>query len=123
MPAYSFVCKACQNKQEVVRPMSEGDLPVLCDRCSFVMTRDFKADFGRQHFGDIWPMPSYAAGVHPKQIPEMSKIDAEHGVPTEYTPDGDPIFTGPRHRKKYCEVHGLFDRNAGHSDPLPARCR
>ena len=122
MPTYSYKC-SCGQKKEVVKPMSESDLPVLCDECSFVMMRDFKVDFGKQHYGDIWPMASYAAGVHPKQIPEMRKFDAEHEVPTEYTPDGDPVFKGPGHRKKYCEAHGLFDRNAGHSDPVPARCQ
>jgi len=122
MAIYSFRC-SCGNKQEVSRPMSESDLPVLCCVCAFVMVRDFVAESGRQHHGDIWPMASYAAGVHHKQIPEMRKFDREHEVPTEYTSDGDPILRGPRHRKRYCEAHGLFDRNAGHSDPVPARCR
>jgi hypothetical protein len=93
---------------------------VKCNKCKRLMSRDLKADFGTQHHGDIWPMASYAAGVHPKQ---MTKFDREHGVPTHYTPDGDPIFKGPRHRKKYCEAHGLYDRNAGHRDPVPARCQ
>jgi len=103
--------------------MNDATLPVLCEKCSFVMHRDFKADFSKQRHGDIWPMASYAAGVHYKQISEMRKFDKQHEVPTDYTEDGDPVFTGPKHRKKYCEAHGLFDRNAGPSDPVPARCR
>ena len=99
--------------------MSESGLPVLCDKCSFVMVRDFHAESGRQYHGDIWPMASYAAGVHPKQIPEMKKFDREHGVPTDYTEEGDPVLTSPSHRRKYCQAHGLFDRNAGYSDPVP----
>jgi len=122
MPTYSYIC-SCGQRQEVDRPMSKSNLPVLCDKCSFVMMRDFKTDFGKQYYGDIWPMASYAAGVHPKQIPDMKEFDKKHEVPTDYTPDGDPVFTGPKHRKKYCEAHGLFDRNAGLSDPVPARCR
>lgn len=122
MPIYTFKC-SCGVRKEVNRPMSESDLPVLCDIDGFVMFRDFKADFGRQHFAYIWPMVSYAAGVSPEQVPEMQKIDKENGVPTEYTPEGDPVFRSPQHRKKYCEAHGLYDRNAGLSDPVPARCR
>lgn len=122
MPTYSYKC-SCGQRQEVVRPMSESDLPVLCEKDGFVMARDYKTDFGRQHHGDIWPMASYAAGIHHKQIPEMREIDKKNEVPTDYTPDGDPVFTGPKHRRKYCEAHGLYDRNAGHSDPVPARCR
>ena len=71
----------------------------------------------------IFGLESYAAGVNPKQIPEMRAFDKKHGVPTDYSPDGDPVFRGPKHRRKYCEAHGLFDRNAGLSDPVPARCR
>jgi len=123
MATYCFICKTCQKKQEVVRPMSESDLPLLCDIDGFVMDRDFSAELGRQYHGDIWSMASYAAGVHHKQIPEMRKFDAEHEVKTDYTDDGDPIFTGPKHRKKYCEAHSLYDRNAGLSDPVPAHCR
>jgi len=119
---YCFIC-GCGHRQEAKRPMSESDLPLLCDIDGFVMARDFSAELGRQYHGDIWPMASYAAGVHHKQIPEMRKFDAEHEVKTDYTPDGDPLFTGPKHRKKYCEAHNLYDRNAGLSDPVPARCR
>ena len=123
MTIYSYICEACGHKQEVRRGMNEEEVPVLCNKCSFVMCRDWQADFGRQRHGDIWPMESYAAGVHPKQIPEMVEFDKKHGVPTDYTPDGDPVFRGPKHRRRYCEAHGLFDRNAGLSDPVPARCR
>ena len=123
MVIYTYMCLACGNKQEVARGMNDEELPVLCDKCSFVMKRDFQTDFGaRSHCGN-WPMTSYAAGVHPKQIPEMEKFDKEHGVPTHYSGDGDPSFTSPTHRRKYCEAHGIFDRNAGHSDPVPANCR
>jgi len=96
---------------------------VRCNKCRKTMHRDLKADFGKQYHGDIWPFASYAAGVHHKQVPEMKKFDKKHEVPTDYTEDGDPIFKSPKHRRKYCEAHGLFDRNAGHSDPVPARCR
>ena len=123
MTIYSYICEACGHKQEVGRGMNDDELPVLCNVCGFVMHRDWQADFGRQYHGDIWPMESYAAGVHPKQIPDMVKFDKEHGVPTDYSEDGDPVFRGPKHRRKYCEAHGLFDRNAGLSDPVPARCR
>lgn len=123
MTIYSYICGACGNKQEVARGMNDDELPVLCNKCAFVMRRDLQADFGRQHHGDIWPLTSYAAGVHHKQIPEMRKFDKKHEVITDYTPDGDPILTSPSHRRKYCQAHGLYDRNAGYSDPIPARCR
>jgi len=123
MPAYTFRCSACGHRQVVVRPMSESDVPVLCEVDSFVMHRDYQTDFGKQLFGDIWPFASYAAGASPSEVPELRKVDAEHGVPTDYSADGDPIFRSAKHRKKYCEAHRLFDRNAGYGDPVPARCK
>ena len=103
--------------------MKDSHLVELCDADASVMNRDFKADFGKQRVADVWPMASYAAGVHPDEVPEMKKYDKEHGVPTEYNNDGDPIFTSRTHRKQYCEAHHLFDRSAGYNDPVPERCR
>ena len=123
MPAYTYKCKACGHQQVVVRPMSDSEVPVLCEVDSFVMYRNFKADFGKQLDGDIWPYASYAAGASPGEVPELRKIDEANGVPTDYSADGDPIFRSKSHRKKYCETHKLFDRNAGYGDPVPARCK
>jgi hypothetical protein len=80
------------------------------------MCRHYQADFGKQHYGDIWPIESCAAGVHPDEIPDMRKIDAKHGVPTQYTPDGDPILRDRAHRKKYLAVHGMHDRSGSYGD-------
>ena len=95
MTIYSYICLTCGHKQEVARRMNDDELPVLCDKCSFVMSRDFQADFGKRKPCGNWPMESYAAGVNPKQIPEMRKFDKKHGVPTDYSPDGDPVFRTP----------------------------
>jgi hypothetical protein len=64
-----------------------------------------------------WPLVAEFAGVHPSQVARLREHEAKHGVTTEYTKGGDPIWTGPEHRRKYCEVHGLYDRNGGYSDP------
>jgi len=99
--------------------MKDYRKPVFCNKDKTEMIRNFKVDFGKQLFGDIWPFASYAAGVSPSEVPMMQKIDRENGVPTEYSSDGDPVFTSPAHRKKYCRAHGLYDRNAGYRDAEP----
>ncbi len=120
MIIYSYICGVCQHRQTVARAMNDDEQLVLCNKCACVSHRDFVTDFGKRKPCGNWPMASYAAGVHPKQIPEMRKFDKKHHVPTDYTPDGDPILTSPKHRKKYCEAHGLYDRNAGLNDAVPA---
>lgn len=64
-----------------------------------------------------WPILSDAAGVAPDQVGEAMAHSRLHGVPTEFTPDGRVIFRGPLHRKEYCELIGLFDRNGSYGDP------
>lgn len=64
-----------------------------------------------------WPVLSDAAGCNPDHIPETRAALSAAGVPTDFTRDGQAIFTGPKHRRDACRVMGLFDRNAGYSDP------
>ena len=122
MPSYSFKCVACGSKQEVVRSMSD-ETPVLCKEDGFVMARDFKADFGKQHHGDTYPYGSTAMGASPSEVAGLMEFDKANGVETEYNSECDPIMRSKAHRKAYCEAHGFFDRNAGYSDPVPARSR
>jgi len=66
-----------------------------------------------------WPLHSDAMGVNPKQIPEAMANAKKHGVPLEFTSEGEAIFTSARHRKAYCEKFGYVDNNAGYADPVP----
>jgi hypothetical protein len=61
-----------------------------------------------------WPMTSYACGVHADEVPGRMVADREAGVPTEYSRDGDPVFTSAGHRNKYLNMRGIHDRNAGY---------
>ncbi len=118
MPIYKFKCDCGETAQEK-RRMADFDKPMNC-ACGKTMHRDIRAEHTRfRNTPGNWPMESYAAGVEPCEIPEMMKIDAEHGVPTDYSSEGDPILRSPQHRKDYCRAHDLFDRNAGYSDPAP----
>ena len=67
-----------------------------------------------------YPMVSTAAGVHPDQIQEHMEHLRKLGCgQVNHTKDGDVIFEDAAQRKKVCEALGLFDRNAGYSDPKP----
>lgn len=118
MPVYTFKCTECGKQQEVVRPMSQSDKPVYCEKDGKSMIRDLQADFGKQRHADIWPIVSTAAGIHPDEVQDQMKRDRKNGVPTEYR-DGDPVLTSKSHRKAYLESRGIYDRNAGYGDPTP----
>lgn len=67
-----------------------------------------------------YPQISYASGVHPSQIKEQQAALKAAGVrTTHYTKEGDPIFEDKNHRREALTAMGLFDRNAGFSDPTP----
>ncbi len=100
--------------------MAEYDLPELCAVDGFVMGRDFHAEHASKHTCGNWPMESDAAGVGESQVDEAMKHATDNGVPTEFNRDtGAAIFTSQKHRKKYCELIGMYDRNASYGDPEP----
>jgi putative FmdB family regulatory protein len=33
MPIYEYVCEACKNEFDLMRPMSEADSPAACEAC------------------------------------------------------------------------------------------
>jgi putative FmdB family regulatory protein len=33
MPIYEYVCKSCKQEFEIIRPMSQKDAPLECEKC------------------------------------------------------------------------------------------
>ncbi len=72
------------------------------------------------HRSACWPQTgSDALAVHPKQINEASQLARDRGVNTEFTSEGQPIFSSAGHRRAYCQKveTRVVDRNGGYSDP------
>lgn len=63
-----------------------------------------------------WPIVSQAAGIDPEDIPTEQNYLAQHGVKTEYTSEGCPIFRDRAHRREHLRLAGLYDRDGGYSD-------
>jgi len=117
---YCFECEHCGHTAERIRPAKDYDKKAYCPECKKLMHRDIAREgAGQGAANDNFPMESDAAGVHPAQIKETMAFDKSRGVPTTYTGEGNPIFTSRGHRAKYCEAHGLYDRNAGYGDAAP----
>lgn len=68
------------------------------------------------HRAGCWPKASWGAGVHPSQVAEAHAKSVKDGVPTEFTRDGDPIFTSRGHRSRYLKTIGMHDRDGGYGD-------
>ena len=59
-----------------------------------------------------WPMTCFASGVNAAQAGELRDHLAKSGVPTEVTPDGDPVYRDANHRRKALKARGLHDKNS-----------
>lgn len=57
-----------------------------------------------------WPIECYASGVNPDQAGELREFYRSHGVPTEVTEDGNPVYRNASHRRKALKVRGLHDK-------------
>ncbi len=70
------------------------------------------------HSPACWPMRSDALSVHPKQVKIAAARARALGVPTEFHPSGDPIFTSRGHRAAYMKhvERGVYDRDGGYGD-------
>ena len=74
---------------------------------------------GNYHKNTGWPMECEASGCHRTQVQEMQQMLSDAGCPTEFTRDGRAIYTSQSHRAKSLRIRGIFDKDAGYSDPVP----
>lgn len=65
----------------------------------------------RKNTEGAWPMePCVASGVHPDQAGDLRRYLADRGCKTEVTPQGDPVYRSPQHRKRALRLRGMHDR-------------
>jgi len=57
-----------------------------------------------------WPLTCIASGVHVSQAQQLRDYLKQHGVPTEVTAGGDPVYRDTNHRRRALQVRGMFDR-------------
>ena len=107
MPMY---CYRGEMNQVVEKFFRMGEAPQ-----SFVENgQHFKRDFTAEAVGvpprKGWPMECIASGVHASQAGELRNHLARAGVPTEVTPDGNPIYKNAGHRRRALKARGIVDK-------------
>lgn len=109
MPEYCFTS---DKGKTIERMFTMSTVPPEVVENGVIYKRDFSAEHrGQARGGAGWPMVSFCNGVLPRQIPEAQKILQEHGCPTEYTPQGKPIWTSRNHKLKFAKVFHLNETN------------
>lgn len=59
---------------------------------------------------------SWAMAVHPRHAKKAQEAAKRRGVPTEFLPDGRPIFTSRAHQKAYLKAYGYRNNDGGYGD-------
>lgn len=62
------------------------------------------------------PNESLALKVPPQYAAEMAQDSRVKGVPTEFKPDGTPVFSSRGHKQRYCRAYGYVNRDGGYGD-------
>jgi hypothetical protein len=98
------------NVSDLSFPLGKAPRTTIVDgvklkRCYAAERKSFPATAG-------WPMECYASGVNANQAQELRDHFDKAGVPTEVTPDGDPVYRNPKHRKKALKCRGLVDKDS-----------
>lgn len=123
MPAYQFVTDHGE-KVELHLTFAEFDKRVKDNRIVLDDGRDASYDWSGHSFVSTvpsnYPMESDAMGVHPAQIKEHMEHLRKMGCgQVDHTPEGAVILRDKAQRRQVAHALGLFDRNAGYSDPAP----
>lgn len=82
---------------------------------------DFHGGGYRRADPAAWPRVSDTMGCHPAQIRAEQEELAKHGVQTDYTREGQPIFRDQAHRRKHMEALDFVDADAGYGDRAPTK--
>lgn len=100
----------------LIERTSDGwDIYAERDRCAELSgtTISVKSGSSIQPPSGPWPMsPCFASGVGASQAQELRDHFSKHGVKTEVTSDGDPIYTSAAHRKRALKCREMHDANS-----------
>lgn len=99
-------CYSHDDGEIIERSYRMGTAPKTVRHGGKTYHRDYAAEKPRQLSADVWPRVGKCAGVHPSQAQEAYDKSVKDGVPTNFTSDGDPIFTSAGHRKRYMRSIG-----------------
>ena len=103
MPVYCFICPECDNTQEVVRPMKNSSLSLVC-ACGANMRRDFaaqKTNAGNKEYAKTKYSDSLA--ISPSQVEEHRRLFPDVKIDNQ----GRPGFDSFKQHDSYLEKTGF----------------
>ena len=75
MPTYAYVCDACGEREDIVKPMAESTSDETCRACGRPMRKDLTTSTPRVHKDSYSkPLHSDALAIHPEQRAEHQRL-------------------------------------------------
>lgn len=109
MPTYCYITDDGERFDKV---FPAGKAPARIGTPRGPAKRDYSAERKGIPAAKGWPLECIASGVNAEQAGELREHLAKAGVPTEVTPDGNPVYRDANHRRKALKARGMFDRSA-----------
>lgn len=108
MPVYCYVTKSGKVFDRVFA-IGQAPKTIMVDK-NTPARRSFQHENASVQPTAGWPLTCLASGVNANQAGELRELLKRKGVPTDVTPDGDPIYRDARHRRKALKVRGFVDK-------------
>lgn len=106
MPVYCYIA---QDGSRFERSFPLGRAP---ESITIIARRDFVSEQKGVPSKKGWPIECIASGVNAADANELRAFLSRAGVPTEVTPDGNPLYRDLRHQRKALKVRGFVDRSS-----------
>jgi hypothetical protein len=87
-----------------------GQAPKKIRHEGHVWDRDYAAESVGVPPTKGWPIECLGSGVNAAQAGELRQHFKDVGVPTEVTPDGNPVYRDAGHRRKALKARGFVDK-------------
>ena len=109
MPTY---CYEDQHGQVIEKVFGVGMAPKEIKSGNSKYRRSYAAEGSKCPPPGAGPITCTASGVQATQAGELHSFLKDAGVPTEVTPDGNPVYRDPDHRRKALKARGMFDKDS-----------
>jgi len=104
MPIYAYVCDACGERDDIVKPMAESSRDETCKACGEPMRKDLMANAPRCRKDSYSKeLHSDALAIHPEQRAEHQRLYPD----VELDRCNRPVFKNYAQHDAYLEKRGI----------------
>ena len=108
MPTYCFECQTCEESKEVIRPMADSNVPVICE-CGKRMVRNFSAELNSIRGDYNEPIVSDSMAFDAIDLVEHRKRFPNIEVVVDHARSARPVFRSLSQKRGYLKARRFVD--------------